>query len=102
MDDIIDWNELVPVAQFAESFVLLVHESQRDDPRAMAVQVNLGRRVFSEVMEIGHFLKFNPFEQVNHEDINVRFMYHDIIMRKFTKEAILAMNIDFTNKLYNE
>ncbi|GEM_PF-3999867 len=96
--DYIDLNDLIPIAKLGDKLILLIAEEDADNPSAICVQANLETCNFTSAESIQGFLKFNPYEQVDWRDKNVRYMYHDIIYKKFSNKTIIEMIIDFTDK----
>ena len=100
MENITDFRKLVPVANFGDSLILMVHENDvnnRNNP--ICVQVNLGFKKFDKIQGIGRYLKFNPYEPVDWKNPQVRYMYQDIIMREFDNDDITRMLSEFSQAL---
>ncbi len=92
-------EELVPVYELGDSIILLVPETELAKPRRLCVQVNLGMHKFDEIMEVGRYLTFNPFEPIDYKNKLLRESYYLLINRKFTDKMVEEMLVRFTDIL---
>lgn len=82
------FSDLVPVAHFAQSFILFFHREEIDTAEALCIQANSPFKCFNVVIPIGNYLKFNPFEPIDFINPDLWPYYHEEISSLVTKAEI--------------
>lgn len=98
MTGVIDLYDLRAVAQFAGSFVLFVHKNDIGREKPLCTQLNMGMKRFDVVQPLGNYLKFNPFEPVDHTNEELHRLYHRAICDHLEPEEILRLMHEFSDK----
>src|ERR1035437_488480 len=99
MEEVIDFCELVPMYKLGQTLVLMIHDSELGTENPMCVQVNFGFKKFHKIQGLDYYLKFNPYEPVDWKNKDVRYMYHDMMMRKFNLDDVSTMICQFSQAL---
>jgi len=99
--DYIDINELYPVGKIGDNIILMVLEKDKNNSKALSVQVDFTNHKFGNVQEIGKYLKFNNYNNVEGIEGDNRYKYQDWISKKISDSEIIRMIVEFTDKLQN-
>lgn len=101
MDKIVcnDFNDMIPITRLRNHLLLLMMRINKDNHNALCNPANLETRCLYAAVSILNYMKSSFYQQVDWRYSDIRFMYHDIINRRFQTGVISEMIKEFVRNM---
>lgn len=99
MENLYQIEDLLPIVKGSEKLLLFVRVEDKENPEALALEVNLSQRTYS-IDLLQRYLKFGNYEEIN-EDLLVIEWYRSKVDGALPDEVLVNMVVDFTSAIEN-
>ena len=99
MENLYQIEDLLPIVKGSEKLLLFVRTEDKENPEALALEVNLSRRTYS-IDLLQRYLKFGNYEEINEDPLVIEW-YRSKVDGALPDEVLVNMVVDFTSAIEN-
>lgn len=97
MKNLYQIDDLFPVAKGSEKLLLFVRNEDKENPEALALEVNLSQRTYS-IDLLQRYLKFGNYEEINEDPLVIEW-YRSKVDSAMPDEVLVDMVVNFTKEI---